>query len=154
MLYIHKRKKEKTLGTQQMEVGEEGERLPIYLSQQCHHQNDSCINLGSDESHFKVSLIVRDSHETVSTNHNLSEQKEEPKPRRPSAYRPNALPLGQTRSHFCGCTCFAWWCQVADLNKLLPVCTNDGAKLVYCASVATYSVILCCRKENVYVYTS
>ena len=26
----------------------------------CHHQNDSCIKTGRDESHFNVSLIVRD----------------------------------------------------------------------------------------------
>ena len=26
----------------------------------CHHQNDSCIKMGSDESHLNVSLIVRD----------------------------------------------------------------------------------------------
>ena len=26
----------------------------------CHHQNDSCIQMGSDESHFNVSLMVRD----------------------------------------------------------------------------------------------
>ena len=32
----------------------------IYLALQCHHQNDSCIKMGSDESHFNVSLIVRD----------------------------------------------------------------------------------------------
>ena len=32
----------------------------IYLSLHCHHQNDSCIKMGSDESHFNVSLIVRD----------------------------------------------------------------------------------------------
>ena len=32
----------------------------MYLSLQCHHQNDSCIKMGSDESHFNVSLIVRD----------------------------------------------------------------------------------------------
>jgi len=25
-----------------------------------HHQNDSCIKVGSDESHFNVSLTVRD----------------------------------------------------------------------------------------------
>ena len=25
-----------------------------------HHQNDFCIKVGSDESHFNVSLIVRD----------------------------------------------------------------------------------------------
>ena len=32
----------------------------IYLSLHCHHQNDSCIKMGSDESHFNVPLIVRD----------------------------------------------------------------------------------------------
>ena len=32
----------------------------LYLSLHCHHQNDSCIKMGSDESHFNVSLIVRD----------------------------------------------------------------------------------------------
>ena len=31
----------------------------IYLSLHCHHQNDSCNKMGSDESHFNVSLIVR-----------------------------------------------------------------------------------------------
>ena len=36
----------------QMEVGEEGDH--IYLSELCHHQNDSCIKIGSDESHFNV----------------------------------------------------------------------------------------------------
>ena len=41
----------------------------IYLSLHCHHQNDSCIKMGGDESHFNVALIVRDSHKTVSTNH-------------------------------------------------------------------------------------
>ena len=32
----------------------------IYLSLHCQHQNDSCIKMGTDESHFNVSLIVRD----------------------------------------------------------------------------------------------
>ena len=86
-----------------MEVGEEGDYT---LSPHCHHQNDSCIKMGSDESHFNVSLIVRDkvtrqcsqtttflkrkeshkcfincegqSQKTVFTNHNLSEEKGEP----------------------------------------------------------------------------
>ena len=30
------------------------EREIIYLTLHCHHQNDSCINMGSDESHFNV----------------------------------------------------------------------------------------------------
>ena len=37
-----------------------GKREIIYLSLHSHHQNDSCIKIGSDESHFNVSLIVRD----------------------------------------------------------------------------------------------
>ena len=41
-----------------MEVGTEGDY--IYLSLHCHHQNDTCIKIGSDESHFYFSLIVRD----------------------------------------------------------------------------------------------
>ena len=32
----------------------------MYPSLHCHHQNDTCIKMGSDESHFNVSLIVRD----------------------------------------------------------------------------------------------
>ena len=43
----------------------------IYLWLHCHHQNDSCIKMGNDVSHFKVSLTVRDSHKTVSTDHNF-----------------------------------------------------------------------------------
>ena len=37
-----------------------GKREIIYLSLHCHHQNDSCIKMGSDESQFNVSLTVRD----------------------------------------------------------------------------------------------
>ena len=59
----------------------EGEReIIIYLSLPCHHQNDSCIKMGSDESHFHVSVgSDGQSHKTVSTNHNLFEEKGEPK---------------------------------------------------------------------------
>ena len=32
------------------------EREIIYLSLHCHHQNDFCIKMGSDESHFNVSI--------------------------------------------------------------------------------------------------
>ena len=45
-----------------------GKREIIYLSLHCHHQNDSCIKMGSDESHFNVSLNCEgQSHKTVST---------------------------------------------------------------------------------------
>ena len=39
---------------------EVGERESIYLSLHCHYQNDSCIKMGSDESHFNVSVEVMD----------------------------------------------------------------------------------------------
>ena len=45
-----------------------GEREIIYLSLHCHHQNDSCIKMGSDESHFNVSVgSDGQSHKTMST---------------------------------------------------------------------------------------
>ena len=37
-----------------------GQREIIYLSPHYHHQNDSCIKMGSGDSHFNVLLIVRD----------------------------------------------------------------------------------------------
>ena len=40
----------------------------LYLIARCHHQNDSRIEMGSDESHINVSLTVRDKvTKTVST---------------------------------------------------------------------------------------
>ena len=35
------------------------QEVDIYLSLHCHHQNDSCIKMGSKGRHFNVSLIVR-----------------------------------------------------------------------------------------------
>ena len=68
---------------------EVGEREIIYLSLYCHHQNDFCIKMGSDESHFNVSVgSDGQSHRTVTTNHNFSEEKVEPK-----RYRTEVLPL-------------------------------------------------------------
>ena len=72
----------------------------IYLSLHCQHQIDFRIKMGSDESHFNVSVgSDGQSHKTVSANHNLFEEKGEAVSNRgPSAYQPNALPLGQTGS--------------------------------------------------------
>ena len=72
-----------------MEVGDGGGREIIYLSLHCHHQNDFCIKMGSDESHFKVWRERR--AEAVSN-------------RGPSAYQPNALPLGQSAE----CAAVSW----------------------------------------------
>ena len=59
-----------------MEVGGEGD---LYLSLHCHLQNDSCIKMGSDESHFNVSLIVRDKVTRQCPQTTTFEEKEEPK---------------------------------------------------------------------------
>ena len=68
-----------------MEVGGEGEKEIIYLSLHCHHQNDFCIKMDSDESHFTV-LVGSDgqSHRTVSTTHNIFEETGDPKRSRPA----------------------------------------------------------------------
>ena len=54
-----------------MELGGEGGSL--YLSLHCHHQNDSCIKMGSEQSHFNVSLTVRDKviRQCSCTDHNF-----------------------------------------------------------------------------------
>jgi len=66
-----------------------GEREIIYLSLHCHHQNDSCIKMGSDGGRFNVSGgSDGQSHKTVSTNHNLFEERGELK-----RYRTEVLPL-------------------------------------------------------------
>ena len=66
-----------------------GEMEIIYLSLHCHHQNDFCIKMGSNESHFNASVgSDGQSHKTVSTDHNLFEEKGEPK-----RYRTQVLPL-------------------------------------------------------------
>ena len=79
----------------------------------------TCIKMGSDDSHFNVSLVVRkQSHKTVSTNHNLFEEKGEPKRYRtevPSAYQPNALPLGQT-----GLSWEGEWLHFVITNFVVP----------------------------------
>ena len=65
-----------------------GEEI-VYLSVHCYHQNDFCIKMGRDESHFNVSVgSDGQSHKTVSTNHNLFEEKGEPK-----RYRTEVHPL-------------------------------------------------------------
>ena len=45
----------------------------LYLSLHCHHQDDFCIQMGSDECHFNVSLTVRDKVTRLSINHYFSD---------------------------------------------------------------------------------
>ena len=64
-----------------MEVGEEGDYIPIATL--------TTRMMGSGESHCNVSVgSDGQSHRTVSTNHNLFEEKGEPK-----RYRTEVLPL-------------------------------------------------------------
>ena len=51
----------------------------LYLSLHCHHQNDSCIKVGSDGSHFNVSSIVRDKVTRQCSETTIIEEKGEPK---------------------------------------------------------------------------
>ena len=57
-------------------------RKIIYLSLYCHHQNGSCVKMGSDESHFNVSLIVRDKIARQCPQTTTFEEKGEPKQNR------------------------------------------------------------------------
>ena len=61
-----------------MEVGGEGDYL-LYLSLHFHRQNDCCIKMGSEESHFNVSLIVRDKVIRQCPQTTIFEEKGEPK---------------------------------------------------------------------------
>ena len=51
----------------------------LYISLHCHHQNDSCIKMGSDESHFNVLLIVGDKVTRQCPQTTIFEEKGEPK---------------------------------------------------------------------------
>ena len=73
----------------------------LYLSLHCHHQNDSCIKVGSDESHFNVSVKSDGQrHKTVSTDHNFWRERGAKAELNwgPSVYQTNTLLLGQTVS--------------------------------------------------------
>ena len=65
-----------------MEVGKKEIK---YLSLHCRHQNDFCIKVGSDESHFNVSLIVRDRFTRQCPQTATFEEKGEPKRNRTEA---------------------------------------------------------------------
>ena len=63
-----------------MEAYGGGERGGLYtLSLYGHHQNDSCNKMGSDESHFNVSLTVRDKATRQWPQITTFEEKGEPK---------------------------------------------------------------------------
>ena len=74
----------------------------IYLSLHCHHQNDSYIKTGNDESHINLSLIVRDkvTKQCPQTTSFLKRKRraEAVSNRGTSAFQPNVLQLGQSGS--------------------------------------------------------
>ena len=73
----------------------------INISLHCHHQNDSCIKMGSDESHCNVSVGSEgQSHKTASTNHHLFEEKGEPKHKsKNKKKKPKVFPLTSLTSN-------------------------------------------------------
>ena len=56
-----------------------GKKEIIYLPLHCHHQNDFCIKMSSDKSHFNVSLIVKDKVTRQCPRTTTFEEKGEPK---------------------------------------------------------------------------
>ena len=80
-----------------------GKREIIYLSLHCHHQNDSCIKMGSDERAilmFQQEVMEKKSQDSVHKPQPFRRERraEAVSNRGSSAYQPNALPLGQTGS--------------------------------------------------------
>ena len=68
-------------------------------------ENDSCIKMGSDESHFNVSVgSDGQSHKTVSTYHNHFEEEGEPK-----RYQTEVFPLTSLTPYR--------WAKPAQINK-------------------------------------
>ena len=70
--------------------------------------------MSSEESHFNVSLIVRDKVTRQCPQTTTFEEKGEPKrksSRSPSAYQPNALPPGQTGSRCCRKDGYTIYCE-------------------------------------------
>ena len=77
----------------------------VYVTLHCHPQNDSFIQIGSDESHFNV-FIKREEQRVTRRCPQTTIFEEKGEPMRGieltslSSY--NALPLGQTGSQFAG----------------------------------------------------
>ena len=68
--------------------GKGRESIILYLTVHCQHQNDFCIKIGSNDSHFNVSLIVRDKVTRRCPQTTTFEKKGEPK-----RIRTDVLPL-------------------------------------------------------------
>ena len=77
--------------------GGEGDYISIATG--CHNQNDSCIKMGSDENHFNRKWWTKSQDSVHKPQPFWRERRADAVSNRgPSAYQPNALPLGQTGS--------------------------------------------------------
>ena len=108
-----------------MEVGEEGDYIPISLHS--HHQNDSCIKMGIDESHFNVSLIVRDKVTRQCPQTTTFEEKGEPRSLCLPASRFTARPNRLTTD----------CCSMAALLIVIYICGDFGKRRPPCLSRLT-----------------
>ena len=146
----------------------------LYLTRHCHHQNDTRIRMGSDESHINVSLIVRDKvtrqHPQTTIFEEKGVAKLNPKPislcwpaKRLTA-RPNRLTVPVPTSRWGGNLnrqtklIQSWhismsrrhWCRVTvvsngRLHWWHPYGTRCSAMLTSLASVSRYA--LCCPRQ-------
>ena len=81
-----------------------------YVSLNCHHQNDSCIKMGSSEGHFNVSFIVtvRDKVTRLSTDRRRDRRAEVDSNRGPCAYHYTSLmPYHKAKLAHTATTCTA-----------------------------------------------
>ena len=97
-----------------------GGREIIYLSLHCHHQNDLCIKMASDESHFNVSLIVKDKATSRCPQTTTFEEKKRKKKGEPKRIRTEVPPLTSL-------TPYRWakpaHCVLLDIHRHSKYCT-------------------------------
>ena len=98
----------------------------IYLSLHCHHQNDSCIKVGSDESHFNVSLIVRDkvARRLSPSTTTFFEERGEPKRNRTEVLLLTSLTPYCLAKPAHGSECLPWCLSSTEIERLI----RDGEK--------------------------
>ena len=92
----------------------------------------SCIKMGSDESHFNVSLTERDKVTRQCLQTTTFEEKRRPEAesnRGPSAYQPNALMLGQTGAH-------------KRLERTLFIMTKHSMRIFAVIPISSYETTL------------
>ena len=113
-----------------------GKREVIY-----HHQTDSCIKMGRDESHFNVSLIVRDKVTRQCPQTTIFEEKGEPKRIRTEVllltsltpYR-GAKPTHNLRGCMGGCLMCGWvgWRGVLWVNGWVCGTSSSATGTCFC----------------------